>query len=917
MLSPKAQLNLKHAKAYFREHLRVGDYYSVEAQVRGEWFGEAAARLGLVGSVGEAEFLALCEGRNPQTGERLTQRLNSTRHESPGRELANRRVFYDFTISPPKSVSVVALCQDDRISALHDRAVRTAMAELEKMAATRVRKGGARADRETGNVIGAAFGHDTSRELDPHLHTHCVVLNATFDAVENRWKALEVQGMYAAQKFAENLYYHELAKGLRGLGYELENNTRDFEIRGVPASLVERFSKRHRQIDEEAGKRIAAEGLHANEKAVREQVARAARKRKTADATADRLRPLWARQMTPEEHAALAALRTKTPSAPAASGDAAALVAWADQHLFERRSVVSDHELLAAALARGRGDAVELGELRQVVDSSRYLREPGSRKLTSEAALACEREIVQAAYAGRRRHEAINPTFEPARELSDEQATAVREILGSRDFITLFRGGAGTGKSFTLKEVERGLSLVGRPVVVLAPQRQQVEDLRRDGLPAETVARTVAQNALPRGAVVIVDEAGQLGGRELREVIRLAKASGARMLLSGDTRQHGAVTASDALAAIEKHSGLSPIEIRRIRRQDPARGRTQQERAQIRAYRAAVKKAAAGRALDSFERLDALGWIRELPPDALHDAVVAEYLAARQRKENVLVVAQTREEVRRVNDSIRRGLALSGALGEGRKVIALEALDWTEAQKRDARFYEPGQQVQFLKRYGRFRAGDSCEVVEASEQGLVLLKDGRRSAFSFRYADRVVVTQPVELDLAPGDRIQLKFNGRSVEGRRINNGELATVVRVEPDARLVLEDDKGTRKTLAPTQRLFTRGYAVTSYASQGKTVDTVLLADAANRAATNQKQWYVTISRGRRRALIFTPDRDGLRANLQNAGERELALSLKVKGAANWRREAMRAAQQARAHQTIIQRQRTAAPAPNRGIRL
>ena len=389
------------------------------------------------------------------------------------------------------------------------------------------------------------------------------------------------------------------------------------------------------------------------------------------------------------------------------------------------------------------------------------------------------------------------------------------------------------------------------------------------------------------------------------------------MLLSGDTRQHGAVTASDALVAIEKHSGLSPIKIRQIRRQDPAHGQTRQEKAQIRAYRAAVKKAASGRALDSFERLDALGWVRELSPDTLHDAVVAEYLAARQRKENVLVVAQIREEVRRVNDSIRRGLVLSGVLGDGRKVVSLEAMDWTEAQKRDARFYQPGQQVQFLKRYGRFRAGDCCEVAEANEHGLVLVKDGRRSAFSFRYADRVVVTRPVEMDLAPGDRIQIKFNGRSVEGRRLNNGELATIVRVEPDARLVVEDDKGARKTLAPMQRLFTRGYAVTSYASQGKTVDTVLLADAANRAATNQKQWYVTISRGRRRALIFTPDRDGLRANLQNAGERELALSLKVKGAANWRREAMRAAQHARAYHSLSQQQRTVNQNTHRGIRL
>ncbi|WP_238991382.1 relaxase domain-containing protein [Rariglobus hedericola] len=110
---------------------------------------------------------SLCDGQNPKTGERLTQRLNSLRRESLGGELANGQVFYDFTISPPKSVSVVALYQDDRILALHDRAVRTAMSELEKLAATRVRKDGAQAERETGNVIGAAFRHDTSRESKP------------------------------------------------------------------------------------------------------------------------------------------------------------------------------------------------------------------------------------------------------------------------------------------------------------------------------------------------------------------------------------------------------------------------------------------------------------------------------------------------------------------------------------------------------------------------------------------------------------------------------------------------------------------------------------------------------------------------------------------------------------------------------
>ena len=125
--------------------------------------------------------------------------------------------------------------------------------------------------------------------------------------------------MYRAQKFAENLYYHELCKGLRALGYEIESHTRGFEIKGVPASVVERFSKRHRQIDTEAQKRIERAGLRADINTVRRQVARDDRKRKMKDATADRLRPFWGRQLTAEESKALAALK---PTAKAA-GDRA------------------------------------------------------------------------------------------------------------------------------------------------------------------------------------------------------------------------------------------------------------------------------------------------------------------------------------------------------------------------------------------------------------------------------------------------------------------------------------------------------------------------------------------------------------------------------------------------------------------
>jgi conjugative relaxase-like TrwC/TraI family protein len=875
MLSPKTQLSLKSAKEYFREHLCVGDYYAEGQKISGEWFGEAAEKLGLKGRVGEKEFLALCEGLNPATGEWLTARKNSTRVED-GKVAPNRRVFYDFTFSPPKSVSVVALFQDVRIIELHDRAVRLAMLELEKFAETRVRKAGQTGDRETGNLIGASFQHDTSRELDPHLHTHCVVMNATFDPAENRWKALEASGMYRAQKFAENAYYHELAQGLRLLGYELESNKRDFEIKGVPASLIKRFSKRHQQIDEETQKRVEKEGLRGNVKELRKQVAHDERRRKIKDSTADRLRPSWAKQMTVDERAALIAIRGLKPQRPQ-QADVAAIVAWADQHLFERRSVVDEHELLSTALAHGRGQTFDLAALKQAVEARDYVRDDKTRQLTSREVLRCELDIVLAARDGRRFYASLNPDYAGSSALSAEQRAAVKQILGSRDFITLFRGGAGTGKSFALKEVERGLAVAGRPVVVLAPQRQQVSDLTKDGLPAQTVAQILTTKQLPANAVVIVDEAGQIGGRQMRELIRLVQAQHGRLILSGDTRQHGAVAASDALRAIEQYGRLKAAEIQEIRRQNPKLGNSRAERDTIREYRAAVKAAASGNVVESFDRLDRMGCVRELNERDRRDVLAKEYVEAVARNEKPLVVAQTWTEVRAVNEAIREQLKAAGKLGPGKVLTAYQTVDGTEAQKREARFYEAGQSALFLKRYGRFDRGDLCEIKGATERGVVLVKNGRCSTLSYRYTDRITVAAASKVEIASGDRLQLKFNGKSTEGSPLNNGELVTVRSVRKNGALVVEDEAGTRKTLAPSQRLFNRGYAVTSYASQGKTVDTVLIADAANRAATNHNQWYVAISRGRKNVVVYTSDKEELRASVQRSGDRKLALDLKA----------------------------------------
>jgi conjugative relaxase-like TrwC/TraI family protein len=155
----------------------------VNAWRRMDWYGRE--RLGLSGKVRAEDFLRLCENQHPDTGEKLTQRLNTTRTKGD-ESAANRRIFYDFTFSPPKSVSLAGfLGNDKRIVEAHARAVQAALKDFEAFAATRVRVGGGRSERLTGNFV-PRNSPDTSRALDPQLHTHCILFNATFDAAENR-----------------------------------------------------------------------------------------------------------------------------------------------------------------------------------------------------------------------------------------------------------------------------------------------------------------------------------------------------------------------------------------------------------------------------------------------------------------------------------------------------------------------------------------------------------------------------------------------------------------------------------------------------------------------------------------------------------------------------------------------------------
>src|ERR1700691_4004917 len=246
MLRVIATRSAGNAKEYFKQSLSKEDYYSEGQEIRGNWHGVGAVKLGLSGSVTQEAFDALCDNKQPGTDDRLTQR-----------NCDNRRVGYDFNFHCPKSVSVVyEFTKDERILDAFRVSVKQTMQEIELETKTRVRKNGANENRTTGNMIWAEFVHFTARPvkgiLDPHLHAHCYTFNTTWDEEEKKWKAGQFRDLKGDAPYFEAAFHARFSKQLAEMGYCIERTAKGWELAGVPQRVLDEFSRRTEQVEQKA-----------------------------------------------------------------------------------------------------------------------------------------------------------------------------------------------------------------------------------------------------------------------------------------------------------------------------------------------------------------------------------------------------------------------------------------------------------------------------------------------------------------------------------------------------------------------------------------------------------------------------------------------------------------------------------------
>ncbi|MGH3650592.1 MAG: MobF family relaxase [Acidimicrobiia bacterium] len=229
------------AGRYYTE--RLSSYYIDGGEPPGRWWGQATDRLGLLGQVDPEAFLAVMAGQDPTTGVDLGRRFGEGSVRG-----------YDATFSAPKSVSLLWALGDDlvrqQVAAAHDMAVESVLGWVEDHAHTRLRQHGHIIHVDAGGLVVGLFRQHTSRRLDPQLHTHAVIANRV-PAPDGRWLALDARSMMVDQRTLSAVYHAGLRAELtRRLGVAWETPEHGIsEIAGIPKPILEEFSRRTGDID--------------------------------------------------------------------------------------------------------------------------------------------------------------------------------------------------------------------------------------------------------------------------------------------------------------------------------------------------------------------------------------------------------------------------------------------------------------------------------------------------------------------------------------------------------------------------------------------------------------------------------------------------------------------------------------------
>ena len=542
------------------------DYYLNGGEPPGQWQG--AAPLGLTGEVEKTSFSSLLNGHAPD-GAPLVQNAGK----------ANHRPGWDLTFSAPKSVSVLWSQVDNKtrrdMQAAHHQAVKTSLQYLENQALTRRGRGGI--NREPAQLVIATFQHGTSREQDPQLHTHALVMNIGIRQ-DGGTGALMSQPFYDHKMTAGALYRAELAAQLqRRLGIQVVAKKSWFEVKGIPDPLIKAFSQRRQQIEAVLAQRGQFSATAA-------AVAALATRQVKGHVAREDLFKAWQARGKAHGFNPAAVLHRHSPPPPV---DADRLARTALDGFMAQHSSVTPKDLIRRVAEAAPVHGLDAAAVQRSVQ--RLLRRPhivplgehqGHPHYTTKELLQLEKRLLHQA-ATSKQHNPCPVTKRTLTAIHRRYPTLTREQRKALTHITTHGGGirvisgmAGTGKTFMLNAAREAWQRSGYKVIGAALAGKAAKGLQ-DGaaINSATLHRTLGQ--IQRGqlkltpkTVVVVDEAGMVGTRQLATLMDATTKAGSKLVLVGDAKQLQPIQTGGAFPKLGKE--LGQVHLTTITRQKQA-----------------------------------------------------------------------------------------------------------------------------------------------------------------------------------------------------------------------------------------------------------------------------------------------------------------------------------------------------------
>jgi conjugative relaxase-like TrwC/TraI family protein len=563
------------------------DYYLHAGEAPGRWIGAGAHELGLAGEVAAEDLHAVLGGV-----------------DANGTVLAKRKVpGWDLTFSAPKSVSILHALGGPGVAGdvrdAHEAAVDAALGYLARSAAYGRRGHAGAVEVQAPGLVAAAFRHRTSRAGDPQLHTHVLVSNMALGA-DGRWGALISPRLYADARTAGFLYQAHLRHELtRRLGVEWTPvRSGVAEIEGVAPDVIREFSQRRQEIRElmaERGERGGAAAQVAALQTRREKAygvdaatvaaewrVRAASLGVDEVALSQVLGRVQHRALTPAEMGRVGRrlLGSEGLTGAASSFTRRDLIReWCGQlrrgKEVSRVEHLTDEVLRSEAVVRlAAGVAVE-GTVRRA--DGRVMRaDPTERRYSTPEMLRVEQQLIETALrrvdagVGFATPEALDAAIAARPTIGPEQAEMVRALATSGRGVEVVVGRAGTGKTYALDTARQAWEASGQRVIGCATAARAADELRvQAGIDSYTIAgllRDLAdEGGLPRGIVVVVDEAGMVGTRALAQLVHVVDRARGKLVLVGDPRQLPEIDAGGAFRGLATRLGA--LELTENRRQ--------------------------------------------------------------------------------------------------------------------------------------------------------------------------------------------------------------------------------------------------------------------------------------------------------------------------------------------------------------